>query len=73
MTQKWDSCPLDEEVGEDDVFGEKRENDIQDETLKDDVFTDMMLTEIAESKEEQIDSRAASRRTVKFQDNKLNT
>ena len=58
---------MEEEVGDDEVFGENGEVHIEDDGLKDDVFPDVILKEIAETEEEQIDSKTASRRTVKFQ------
>ena len=59
--QTVDSWPSDAEV-EDEVFGEKQDD------IKDNEFTDIILTEIVETMEEDEneDSRA-SRRTVKFQ------
>ena len=60
LYQTVDSWPSDGEV-EDEVFGEKQDD------IKDNEFTDIILTEIAETMEEEEneDSRA-SRRTVKF-------
>ena len=58
--QTVDSWPSDAEV-EDEVFGEKQDD------IKDKEFTDIILTEIAETMEEENEDSRASRRTVKFQ------
>ena len=57
--QTVDSWPSDAEV-EDEVFGEKQDD------IKDNEFTDIILTEISETIEEESEDSRASR-TVKFQ------
>ena len=58
--QTVDSWPSDTEV-EDEVFREKRDD------MKENEFTDIILSEIAETIKEGNEDSGASRRTVKFQ------